>query len=79
MQAALNKLGYRCYHMAEVPNNKHKGHFWCWHEAMLAKFKGTGPKYTPPDFAKLLEDYSVRSSHPPENNPPRQRKKKKSF
>ncbi|CAL8574626.1 hypothetical protein XPA_000580 [Xanthoria parietina] len=64
LQAALNKLGYRCYHMAEVPNNKKKGHFWCWHEAMLSKFKGTGPKYTPADLAQLLEDYSAVTDIP---------------
>ncbi|KAL9013035.1 MAG: hypothetical protein Q9173_002244 [Seirophora scorigena] len=64
LQAALNKLGYRCYHMAEVPNNKHKGHFWCWHEAMLAKFKATGPTYTPADLANLLEDYSAVTDIP---------------
>ncbi|KAL8815531.1 MAG: hypothetical protein Q9223_005340 [Gallowayella weberi] len=64
LQAALNKLGYRCYHMAEVPNNKKKGHFWCWHEAMLAKLKGIGPKYTPADLAHLLEDYNAVTDIP---------------
>ncbi|KAI4257310.1 MAG: hypothetical protein L6R42_005754, partial [Xanthoria sp. 1 TBL-2021] len=64
LQAALNKLGYKCYHMAEVPNNKKKGHFWCWHEAMLSKFNGTGPKYTPADLAHLLEDYSAVTDIP---------------
>ncbi|KAL8864548.1 MAG: hypothetical protein Q9174_007311, partial [Haloplaca sp. 1 TL-2023] len=64
LQAALNKLGYRCYHMQEVPNNRHNGHFWAWYEAMLAKFKGEGPMYTPQDLDKILQDYSAVTDIP---------------
>ncbi|KAL8709000.1 MAG: hypothetical protein Q9220_006209 [cf. Caloplaca sp. 1 TL-2023] len=64
LQAALNKLGFRCYHMQEVPNNKKQGHFWCWHQAIVAKFKGKGPVYTPADLDKLLQDYSAVTDIP---------------
>ncbi|KAL9029566.1 MAG: hypothetical protein Q9196_002214 [Gyalolechia fulgens] len=50
--------------MAEVPNNKHKGHFWCWYEAMVSKFQGIGPAYTPADLDTLLEDYSAVTDIP---------------
>lgn len=57
---ALNKLGYNCYHMAEVPKNKGNKHFWYWYEAMVIKFYSKGKPYGPAELDKVLENYSVR-------------------
>lgn len=60
--AALNRLDYNCYHMSKVQYNQHKKHFWIWYEAMEAKFKDKGERYTPEDIDRVLEDYSASLS-----------------
>jgi len=63
MYTALGTLGYRSYHMIEVPKpaNKKNRHLNCWLEALQYKVNGVGQPYVPKDFDKILQDYSVRS------------------
>ncbi|TGO55463.1 hypothetical protein BOTNAR_0244g00010 [Botryotinia narcissicola] len=63
MYAALNKLGYRCYHFLELtPRNKENTklrYMVCWFEALRYKVLIIGEPYHPADFDKLLQWYSV--------------------
>ncbi|CAG8954636.1 hypothetical protein HYFRA_00004556 [Hymenoscyphus fraxineus] len=66
MYTALNKLGYRSYHMLEAPKpyNKRYRHINCWREALNFKVHGIGQKYSPEDFDKLLQEYSAVTDMP---------------
>ncbi|CAG8970810.1 hypothetical protein HYALB_00001597 [Hymenoscyphus albidus] len=66
MYTALNKLGYRSYHMLEAPKpyNKRYRHINCWREALKFKVHGIGQKYGPEDFDKLLQEYSAVTDMP---------------
>jgi Sulfotransferase domain len=55
----LNKLGLKCYHMAEVPKTKKNKHFYYWHEAMVSKCYGKRKPYGPAELDKILENYNV--------------------
>lgn len=57
LQTALQKLGYKCYHMAETYKNPGSHLFWL--EAVKAKYLGKGRAYEKPEFDKLLGNYSV--------------------
>jgi len=57
MQHALQKLGYKSYHMTEAGVNKA---FNYWYEALKAKYEAQGRPYRRAEFDKLLGNYSVR-------------------
>jgi hypothetical protein len=59
MYTALNRLGYRCYHMYESSMNYRHRHMCCWLEAINFKVNGVGEPYYPEDFDKILQEYSV--------------------
>lgn len=59
LYTALNKLGYRSYHMLETGNNKKDKHYDCWLEALTIKYYGKGKPYGRAEFDKLLGKYSV--------------------
>lgn len=59
MQAALQRLGYNCYHMAETAENP--GSIIHWLEALKAKYLGKGKPYAKAEFDKMLGNYSVGS------------------
>lgn len=54
MQAALNALGYRCYHMKEVPEQP--GHLQAWHEFVSGR--------APMDWKTLFKDYEATVDFP---------------
>lgn len=58
MQHALQKLGYKSYHMIEGARNPKAFSYWL--EALKAKYAGEGKPYERPEFDKLLQNYSVR-------------------
>lgn len=57
MQMALQRLGYKCYHMLEAGKTSRMGH---WLEGLKAKYEGQGKPFGRTEFDKLLQDYSVR-------------------
>lgn len=59
MQVALQKLGYKAYHMIEGYRTKAMKY---WLEALRAKYANEGVPYQRVEFDKLLGDYSVRGS-----------------
>jgi hypothetical protein len=59
MQVALQKLGYKSYHMIEGYRTKAMKY---WLEALRAKYANEGVPYQRVEFDKLLGDYSVRRS-----------------
>lgn len=63
MQAALNILGYTCYHSIQFFNNVRDCAMW--NEAMDAKFRGQGRPFTRADWDQLLGHCSAVSSDPP--------------
>ena len=63
MQAALNILGYSCYHSSAFFSNIHDCDMW--NAAMDAKFRGKGPCFTRADWDQLLGAYSAVSADPP--------------
>ncbi len=54
MQAALEILGYRCYHMKEVP--EHAGHLQAWHELVAER--------APMDWERLFRDFEATVDFP---------------
>lgn len=54
MQAALELLGYRCYHMKEI--TEHPGHLQAWHELV----SGTAPM----DWKTLFADFEATVDFP---------------
>lgn len=56
MQTALQRLGYKCYHMVEAGNTRS---FRYWLEALEAKYENKGKPYRRSEFDKLLGQYSV--------------------
>lgn len=54
MQAALEALGYRCYHMKEVPENP--GHLRAWHELVSGR--------AAMDWKALFKDYEATVDFP---------------
>ncbi len=54
MQGALQILGFRCYHMKEVPQTR--GHLKAWHEFVGGK--------APMDWQTLFEDYEATVDFP---------------
>lgn len=54
MQAALEILGYRCYHMKEVPENA--GHLQAWHELVAER--------APMDWQWLFRDFQATVDFP---------------
>lgn len=54
---ALNKLGYRSYHMFEL--HKSALHFDLFEEALKAKHYGVGKPYGKEEFDKWLAEYDV--------------------
>lgn len=61
MQTALEKLGYKAYHMKEIaaPPNRQDKHMQCGREALIAKVYGRGKPYGREELDKLLKNYSV--------------------
>ena len=66
IQAALNKLGYPCYHLATSfqPVGEYPVAHRYWIEALDAKFHGKGEPYGVVEFDKLLGKYSVNRTCP---------------
>ena len=62
LYTALNMLGYKSYHCAEIRLTA-PGTYDLWNEALRAKYHGKGKRYGKAEFDKLLGDYSV-SRHP---------------
>ena len=56
MQRALQRLGYKSYHMMEAGYSRT---FPYWLEALKAKYAGEGKPFERPEFDKLLGEYSV--------------------
>ena len=54
MQAALGILGYRCYHMKEVPEQP--GHLQAWHEFVSGR--------APMDWKAIFKDYEATVDFP---------------
>jgi hypothetical protein len=54
MQAALELLGYRCYHMKEV--TEHPGHLRAWHEFVAGR--------APMDWRSLFKDFEATVDFP---------------
>ncbi|MFO0946786.1 MAG: sulfotransferase [Planctomycetota bacterium] len=54
MQAALEILGYRCYHMKEV--TEHEGHLRAWHEHVAGR--------SPMDWKSLFKDFEATVDFP---------------
>ena len=63
IQAALNILGYNCYHSSIFFSNIRDCDMW--NEAMDAKYLGQGPRFTRTDWDQLLGSYSAVSADPP--------------
>ena len=63
MQAALNILGYNCYHSSIFFSNTRDCDMW--NEAMDAKYLGQGPRFTRTDWDQLLGYHSAVSADPP--------------
>ncbi|KAL8830413.1 MAG: hypothetical protein Q9191_001442 [Dirinaria sp. TL-2023a] len=61
MQQALERLGYKSYHMSEAYRNKA---FDYWLEALKAKYDGQGRSYQREEFDKLLGDYAAVTDAP---------------
>lgn len=59
MYTALQKLGFKSYHMGETFYNKEGSHP-LWLEALEAKYQGKGRPYGKAEFEKLLGKYDVR-------------------
>ena len=57
MQHALQKLGYKSYHMIEGARNLNAFSYWL--EALKAKYAGEGKPYGRTEFDKVLKNYSV--------------------
>lgn len=61
LKIALEKLGYRVYHIAEcVPRWKGK-HLHLFEEATRAKLLGQGKLWTGAELDKVLQDYTASS------------------
>ena len=58
MSIALETLGFRTYHLAEVSQNP--THFPCWKQAQEAKYLGEGKMWEKKDFEKMLGRHDVR-------------------
>lgn len=54
MQAALQTLGYRCYHMKEV--TEHVGHLQAWHDFVAGR--------APMDWEKLFQNFEATVDFP---------------
>lgn len=63
MQSALDILGYNCYHSALLFSNIRECVMWI--EAMDAKFRDQGQRYTCADWDHLLGHCSAVSAGPP--------------
>ncbi|MCJ1433323.1 hypothetical protein MMC27_002683 [Xylographa pallens] len=63
IQAALNILGYNCYHSSVFFS--HIRDCDMWNEAMDAKYLNRGPRFTRADWDQLLGNYSAVSADPP--------------
>lgn len=63
IQAALNILGYDCYHSSVFFSNIRDCDMW--NAAMDAKYQGRGPPFTRTDWDQLLGSYSAVSADPP--------------
>lgn len=59
LSIALETLGYRAYHLAEVSQNPM--HFPCWKQAQEAKFLGRGKVWGKEEFEKMLGRHDVSS------------------
>jgi hypothetical protein len=62
MFTALNKLGYKSYHMLAAvaePQSRKDRHLVCWREALNHKVHGIGKPYNGADFDKILQYHSV--------------------
>ncbi|KAL9101937.1 MAG: hypothetical protein Q9163_002851 [Psora crenata] len=58
MSIALETLGFRAYHLAEVSQNP--THFPCWRQAQEAKYYGKGKAWGKEEFEKMLAGHDVR-------------------
>lgn len=63
MWQALNHLGYRAYHGAEVIANG-SAHIDVFEEALNAKYYGIGMPYGKAEFEKWFANYDVRTAFP---------------
>ena len=59
MSIALETLGFRAYHLAEVSQNP--THFPCWKQAQEAKYFGEGKPWGKEEFEKMLAGHDVRA------------------
>lgn len=56
---ALEKLGYKSYHMKEAFVNFSRNHMAYWLKALSNKYAGRDRRYGQEEFEKLLEGYTV--------------------
>jgi hypothetical protein len=59
MKAALEKLGYKVYHMAECVTRWQEKHLHLFEEATRAKLLGQGKLWTGAELDKVLQNYTV--------------------
>lgn len=59
LKAALEKLGYRVYHMSECVMRWQEKHLHLFEEAQRAKLDGHGKLFTPAELDKILQNYTV--------------------
>lgn len=63
IHTALEKLGFKVYHMAEAIKAP-RTNFGCWIEAIDAKFYGKGEKFGRAEFDKLLGEFDSGADVP---------------
>lgn len=59
LKIALEKLGYRVYHMAECVTRWEEKHIHLFEEATRAKLLGQGKLWTGAELDKVLQNYTV--------------------
>lgn len=62
LKAALEKLGYNVYHMAECVTRWQEKHIHLFEEATRAKLLGQGKLWTGADLDKVLQNYTVSTA-----------------
>ncbi|KAJ0419366.1 hypothetical protein BJY00DRAFT_314199 [Aspergillus carlsbadensis] len=64
LYAALNELGYTCYHMAEAALDYRNDSLKHWQNAIIAKYYDLGEEYKGKDFDKMLWRYDAVTDIP---------------
>ena len=63
LKAALEKLGYKVYHMEECVRRHKEQHLLLFEEAVRAKLDGDGKLWTGAELDKVLQNYTVGADH----------------